>query len=306
MYYNNYYRKERKYSPQEIKRRDEEIEERNINSSILKLKENFGNDFKEPEPERFDLTPYLVNEVRNYNKKIREYNTRNEENITKIIIGAVIISYGVGAFFIAFSGLVKFDDLGDIGTLLLMSLVILFVTAGLVSNILRWILMKFFVDKEYHRRTEIYDRYVELVDSHPGKEKIEQLVKRKIFFEKRRKQKDYWFSLGGHEFEEQMVKILSKYDYKDVLKTKGSGDGGVDIIVTKQNDEKVFVQCKAHKKPVGPEAVRALFGVMTKYKINEGVVVNLGGFSIGAIDFVSDQNIRLLDIDDVIRMSGGN
>ncbi|NLF83797.1 MAG: restriction endonuclease, partial [Candidatus Gastranaerophilales bacterium] len=83
--------------------------------------------------------------------------------------------------------------------------------------------------------------------------------------------------------------------------TKGSGDAGIDIILEKDG-EKYCVQCKAHKKPVGPAIVRELYGAMHSAGIRQGILVCLGGFTSGVYDFVKDKPIKLVDIDDVIKM----
>lgn len=113
--------------------------------------------------------------------------------------------------------------------------------------------------------------------------------------------RDYWFSLDGHQFEKEMKKILTPF-FKEVILTKGSGDGGVDIVIDNYDKERIIVQCKAHKKPIGPEPMRALIGVMGQFNASKGVFISLGGFSKGAKETATYSNIYIMTIDDVIKM----
>jgi len=117
------------------------------------------------------------------------------------------------------------------------------------------------------------------------------------------KNSEYWFSLNGWEFESEFEKILNKNGFT-TNKTKGSSDGGIDIFAVKNNTS-LAVQCKAHKNPVGPAIVRELYGSMNHNNIKNGILVNLGGFTKGVVEFSKDKSIILLDIDDVIKLHEG-
>ncbi len=117
------------------------------------------------------------------------------------------------------------------------------------------------------------------------------------------KNSEYWFSLNGWEFESEFEKILNKNGFI-TNKTKGSSDGGIDIFAMKNNTS-LAVQCKAHKNPVGPAIVRELYGSMNHNNIKNGLLVNLGGFTKGVVEFSKDKSIILLDIDDVIKLHEG-
>jgi len=116
-----------------------------------------------------------------------------------------------------------------------------------------------------------------------------------------KKKNDYWFSLSGHEFEYKLANLYKSLGYKAEV-TKGSGDAGIDIILEKDG-EKICVQCKAHKKPVGPAIVRELYGSMFSSGFNQGILVCLGGFTSGVYDFVLDKPIKLVDVDDILKMA---
>jgi hypothetical protein len=117
-------------------------------------------------------------------------------------------------------------------------------------------------------------------------------------YEYNQTQKDYWFSMSGHAFEEEFGELLKKDGFK-VSQTKGSGDGGVDLVATK-NEAKIIIQCKAWKNPVGPAPVRELQGVREKNQ--QAWVVGLGGFTKGAKEFAIQKDIKLLEYKDVNQM----
>ena len=112
------------------------------------------------------------------------------------------------------------------------------------------------------------------------------------------KQKDYWFSMSGHKFEHEFGKLLEKEGYAVTL-TKGSGDGGIDLVATKGSQE-IIIQCKAWKNPVGPAPIREMQGVKEDHQ--QVWVVGLGGFTTGAIEFAKQKDIKLLEYKDVDAM----
>lgn len=82
----------------------------------------------------------------------------------------------------------------------------------------------------------------------------------------------------------------------------GGADGGVDLVLTK-NDQTVLVQCKQWRTfKVGVKVVRELYGVMAAQKAHGGVVVTSGVFTQEAKDFADDKNINLMDGDKLRRV----
>ncbi len=86
-----------------------------------------------------------------------------------------------------------------------------------------------------------------------------------------RAQTEFWKSLTGKQFEHEFASVLNRNGYDIEKVTRGSGDGGVDIIAHK-GWHKVVVQCKAHKNPVGPSVVRDLYGAMKHAKAKRAVL----------------------------------
>jgi hypothetical protein len=87
--------------------------------------------------------------------------------------------------------------------------------------------------------------------------------------------------------------ILKGFGF-EVTITKGSGDGGIDLLL-KKDQIIIIVQCKKHFTDIGPAPIRELYGVMNYKKIKFGIFVTLKSFSIGAIDFATSANILCLD-----------
>ena len=96
---------------------------------------------------------------------------------------------------------------------------------------------------------------------------------------------------------------MQKHQFTAMV-TPGSGDGGVDIQVTR-NGLKGVVQCKAHVACAGPHVVRDLYGVIHHSGADFGIIVFRGGFSRGAVDFARDKPIYFLDTDHLIAMQEG-
>jgi hypothetical protein len=115
--------------------------------------------------------------------------------------------------------------------------------------------------------------------------------------------RSYWAFLNGYEFERATAKVMRKHHFTASV-TSGSGDGGIDIDVTR-NGLKGVVQCKAHTSCVGPHVVRDLYGVIHHCGADFGIIVSRGGFTRGAHDFRRDKPILFLNTDDLIAMQEG-
>jgi restriction system protein len=98
-----------------------------------------------------------------------------------------------------------------------------------------------------------------------------------------------------HEFEILVGEAFRLQGYQ-VAETGGNGaDGGVDVVLRK-NNEKFFVQCKQWKAyKVGVEVVRELYGVMAAQGAAGGFVVTSGRFTDAATDFAQGRNMKLVD-----------
>jgi restriction endonuclease Mrr len=107
-------------------------------------------------------------------------------------------------------------------------------------------------------------------------------------------------ALGGYRFEILMARIFSQLGYS-THRTRGSGDGGVDIHAYRKN-EHIVIQCKNSVAPVGPGPVRDLYGVMAAANVTRGILVCTSMFSDAARAFGEGRGIEFIDGDQVLAM----
>lgn len=85
--------------------------------------------------------------------------------------------------------------------------------------------------------------------------------------------------------------------------TRIGADGGVDIVVHKDGQEKpvAIVQCKAwNTYKVGVKPVRELFGLMAAERITAGFFITSGDFTSEAIGFAQGKRLRLINGDKLL------
>jgi len=113
----------------------------------------------------------------------------------------------------------------------------------------------------------------------------------------------FWYSLSGWQFEQEVADVFEKNGYNTEV-TKGSGDGGVDIIMQK-NNLKYIVQCKRYSNhPVTPQELRALWGVKDDFNADIVMMVTTSTITDTGRNFVSNKpNFKVLVLDDIIRLS---
>ena len=115
-------------------------------------------------------------------------------------------------------------------------------------------------------------------------------------------QRQWWWTLDGWQFEQEVARVFRLHGYKANV-TKGSGDGGVDIIL-KKDGKTLIVQCKHYQNPLGPEAVRALWGCKDDFKAEKVIMVASSGLTQASRDFVNNKpEYLVLNLDDIIRMA---
>ncbi len=107
-------------------------------------------------------------------------------------------------------------------------------------------------------------------------------------------QEAWWQSLSGREFEIELGLFFKKQGYK-VNWTGKAGDQGVDLILFR--DEKtIIVQCKAHRKPIGPGPIRDLYGALLHKRCDEAWLISTWGFTKKAEEFAKGKPIQLFPI----------
>ncbi len=100
-------------------------------------------------------------------------------------------------------------------------------------------------------------------------------------------------SLTPVEFERWAKNLFEKKGWV-VEETKVTGDGGVDLILEK-NDRKAVAQCKRFKGNVGEPLLRDFYGALLHSGASEGYFVTTGLFTSSTIKWVENKPIFLLD-----------
>lgn len=80
---------------------------------------------------------------------------------------------------------------------------------------------------------------------------------------------------NGRAFEAKLAKSFRATGWH-VEETPSSGDFGVDLIITKE-DQRVAVQAKHHRKPVTGKAVDAVYGGKDYYVCQRAILIAPGG-----------------------------
>lgn len=105
---------------------------------------------------------------------------------------------------------------------------------------------------------------------------------------------DWLRGLDWRDFENLVANAYRLQGYQVTL-TRDGADGGIDIVLTRQ-DERVLVQCKHWRSyQVGAPVVREMLGLVVAHRATRGVVVTSGRFSQEAEAFAREQGIQLLD-----------
>lgn len=115
------------------------------------------------------------------------------------------------------------------------------------------------------------------------------------------KERQWWWTLDGWQFEQEVANVFRMNGYNAKV-TKGSGDGGVDIILKKDGRTSI-VQCKHYKNPVPPEPIRALWGCKDDFNADEVILVASSGITDMGARFVQNKpSFKVLNLDDIIIM----
>ncbi len=109
-------------------------------------------------------------------------------------------------------------------------------------------------------------------------------------------------SLSWKDFEFLVSEAYRRKGYAVEERGAGGPDGGVDLVLRKDN-LKTFVQCKQWRdERVGVSIVRELFGVMAAEGANRGIIVTSGGYTPDAMDFARGNPLELIDGSRLVRL----
>lgn len=101
-------------------------------------------------------------------------------------------------------------------------------------------------------------------------------------------------SMEGYEFEEFCAELLRKNGFEDVIKTKSSGDQGVDI-VAKKDGIKYAVQCKCYSSDIGNKPIQEVYTGKRYYNCQVAAVMTNRSFTTGAIKAAEATGVLLWD-----------
>ncbi len=106
----------------------------------------------------------------------------------------------------------------------------------------------------------------------------------------------WWSSKKSYELEKALCNMFLRRGFAAQI-TKGSGDGGVDVIVEGYQSSTLYIQCKGWSKKVGPQPIRELAGVVKSMANPKavGIVLSTQGFSESASQFAIESDIQLWD-----------
>lgn len=103
-------------------------------------------------------------------------------------------------------------------------------------------------------------------------------------------------------FEAIVLDLLHKMGYgtnrADLQRVGGSGDGGIDGVISrdKLGLEKVYIQAKRWQNSVGRPEVQAFYGALAGQRANKGVFITTSTYTAQAVDFArSVEKIVLVD-----------
>ena len=99
--------------------------------------------------------------------------------------------------------------------------------------------------------------------------------------------------LEARQFEFEVARLLQLMGY-GVQVTQATGDDGVDVFARKEG-EKVIVQCKRWKKPIGRSPVDELAGTAARHGATHAILATTSSFSTDAVIAAEKHHIVLWD-----------
>ncbi|MFD5424451.1 restriction endonuclease [Streptomyces sp. NPDC127084] len=113
-------------------------------------------------------------------------------------------------------------------------------------------------------------------------------------FEERR---ELFYGITPREFEFLAVRLYQSMGY-EAEATPASGDGGKDGICHLRHpgrSEKVLLEMKRHKDPIGPSVVRELHGTVSLEHANRGVLIASSTFTSDAHEIADQSLVELIN-----------
>ena len=110
------------------------------------------------------------------------------------------------------------------------------------------------------------------------------------------------FALSPAEFEAYVARLFRRKGYRAEVRG-GSGDHGVDLMVTNREGRKAIVQCKRYRNQVGPDIVRELYGTLMHEDVSHAFLVTTASISNSAQKWAQGKPMTLIDGDDLVHLA---
>lgn len=115
------------------------------------------------------------------------------------------------------------------------------------------------------------------------------------------KTKEYLSNVDPRQFEFIVADVFRSLGY-DAEVTKGSNDGGKDIILRKGKETKLVEVKRYNKASIGRPYIQKLHSAIVDAEAIGGYFVTLSHFNSNARQYAKGKNIELVDGSDLIRM----
>jgi restriction system protein len=106
------------------------------------------------------------------------------------------------------------------------------------------------------------------------------------------------YDMSPRGFEELIEKLMHYLGYPNVKVTKRTGDGGIDVLSTRNTEngiERIAAQCKKYRNPVGVPIAREFYGAIHDDKsIVKGYLVTTSEFTSECISYCMRNKIELI------------
>ena len=116
---------------------------------------------------------------------------------------------------------------------------------------------------------------------------------------------DEFMALTSTQFELAVADLLRDLDYRDVQRTGGSGDLQADITCRNKKGQFIVVQCKHYNRGnrIGSPDIQTFIGMIYgHHRADFGIFVTTSDFSQAAIDLAEQQEIRLINSEELVRL----
>jgi len=102
------------------------------------------------------------------------------------------------------------------------------------------------------------------------------------------------YNLHPAEFEDYVARLFRQKGYKVSLRG-GSGDLGVDLVITSTGGRRAIAQCKRYRSTIGPDIVRELYGTLMHEGVSHAFLITTAEISDAARAWARGKPMTLID-----------